>query len=40
MPVCNVHYVVYRVLWKWCGHRVFAGDGSKINLLHELLQEA
>jgi hypothetical protein len=23
----------------WCGHRVFAGDGSKINLPHELLSE-
>ena len=21
----------------WCGHRIFAGDGSKINLPHELL---
>lgn len=25
------------ILSSWCGHRIFAGDGSRINLPHELL---
>jgi hypothetical protein len=32
-----LHHEKRVTLARWCGHRIFAADGSKLNLPHDLL---